>query len=615
MFAGRLAALVAIVAALGLFVFPFATVYRSFDGPGTLLLFPGRLLDFSGFQPENIPNFGTTLGLGWAAFALLLLTAFAGLARQSWLWIAGLLTTLIALATIVTFEGTLGVPVRELVAQGTPLRRIPFATGAANLGMSLPIAAGLVGLIAGLAAYPGPALWLDRLRGALVPLASLLLTAAVGTIVLLIVEPVPSGLGAPLSAAQQWFGKVDLVWFVYTTLFSPLTNLGDFVQSLMLATPLIFTGLSVAFAFRAGLFNVGAPGQMVMGAIFAMLAGVYLPLPPVLLMPATILAAALGGGLWGAIPGFLKARFGSSEVINTIMLNYIASGLLVFLIGSSTFPFFGREVSLPFKAPGYEARSHELQPGAQLPSLPQLFGLGSDGGSLSWAPLLGLAVFAVLFLLLRRERLRMWIGLTAGVLVTLITWGLLSFPVNTQGVAESHLNVAFFFAIGAAVVFGILLWRTSVGYELRAVGLSPKAAQYGGINVARNTVLAMTIAGALAGLSATHYVQGAALDEYRLKQSLPTNVGFDGIAVALLGLSTPAGVVASGVFFGVLDTGGLYLDQRLTVVDRDIVTVLKALLVLFIAAKGFLSRRILNPVALAITPPAQTLPQRAKENV
>jgi ABC-type uncharacterized transport system permease subunit len=128
------------------------------------------------------------------------------------------------------------------------------------------------------------------------------------------------------------------------------------------------------------------------------------------------------------------------------------------------------------------------------------------------------------------------------------------------------------------------MWRTRYGYELRAVGLAPKAAEYGGVNIGRNVVLAMAISGALAGLAATHYVLGGALEEYRLKQSIPADAaGFGGITVALLGANTPAGVVVAATLFGVLGTGGLNLDQALDRVSRDIVTVLQALIVLFVA--------------------------------
>ena len=121
-------------------------------------------------------------------------------------------------------------------------------------------------------------------------------------------------------------GRIDTLWHAYLTLFSDsLGTLSGFMEALKFSTPLIFTGLAVAFGFQAGLFNIGAPGQMIIGDIFAMLIGVYLPGPKILILPATVIAAAVGGGLWGALPGWLKARFGASEVINTILLNLVAA--------------------------------------------------------------------------------------------------------------------------------------------------------------------------------------------------------------------------------------------------------------------------------------------------
>jgi general nucleoside transport system permease protein len=326
------------------------------------------------------------------------------------------------------------------------------------------------------------------------------------------------------------------------------------------------------------------------------LVGVYVPLPAPLLIIACVLAAAAGGALWGAIPGLLKARFGSSEVINTIMLNYVASGIFVFLLGSNSYQFFGRTVSLNFKAPGSNPSSQLLQPGAELGSIPSLLGLTQAGpGQLTLGPVFALVAFLGLYYGLRRNRWRVPIAALAALVLGALTWRL-GVPINVGfDLVNNRLNAALLIALAAAVVFSVLMWRTATGYALRAVGLAPRAAEYGGISVARNTVLAMTLAGAFAGLAATHYVMGGALDEYRLKQNLPVNVGFDGITVALVGQSTPVGVVLASVLFGTFDTGSVVVDQKLDGVNKDLVTVLKALIVLFIAAGGFLSKRITDP--------------------
>src|SRR5690606_1587098 len=130
-------------------------------------------------------------------------------------------------------------------------------------------------------------------------------------------------------------GRLDTLWYAYYTMFhDSLGTINGFAESLKFATPLIFTGLAVAFSFQAGLFNIGAPGQMVIGAIFAMLAGLYVPGPKLLVLPVAIFAAFLGGALWGALPGWLKARFGANEVINTILLNFVAASAMLFILSA-----------------------------------------------------------------------------------------------------------------------------------------------------------------------------------------------------------------------------------------------------------------------------------------
>ena len=209
--------------------------------------------------------------------------------------------------------------------------------------------------------------------------------------------------------------------------------------------------------------------------------------------------------------------------------------------------------------------------------------------SLGW--LFALLTYVLANLFLKSQRQRTLIAAALALLVGAVTWRV-GVPVQLDG---SQLNASFLIALACVGIFGVLMWRTATGYALRAVGLSPKAAEYGGISVAKNTILAMTIAGMFAGLAGTHYVMGGALDSYRLKGNMPVNVGFDGIAVALMGQNTPVGVVASAMLFGTLDTGGVDADLKLDAINRDIVTVLKALVVLFIAAGGFLSKRITNP--------------------
>lgn len=591
---------------------PLATLGRGFSADAVLLHLSGSVMNLSASQEAPLPPTGTIVALAWATLVMMIATLAGALRRQNWFWITGLIGSVLAVAAVVTLGNSIDEQTTRVMADSA-LRpgakrqlRNYYASGGMNLGLFLPVLAGLIAAGAGLSARDWWWQTFNRMRGLLVPVAAIGLAILVGALVVLIVQPAVNQSGAPLSLWSGWLAKADMVYFVYSTLFAPLTALNPLLDSLKLATPLIFTGLSVAFAFRTGLFNIGAPGQLTMGAIGAMLVGVYAPASlGWALLPLSVLAAALGGALWGAIPGILKARFGSSEVINTIMLNYVASAVFIFMIGNDKFPFLGREYSLPFKAEGFEPRSQELQEAAQLRPLLSVLNVGQNGAvAISIGLLVATAAFFGVRLALRRQKNRSLIAAAAALILGALTWQI-GIPVSVTG---SQLNGAFLIALVCAALFGLLMWRTATGYALRAVGLSPKAAEYGGISVARGTILAMTIAGMFAGLAGTHYVNGGALDEYRLKGNMPVNVGFDGIAVALMGQSTPAGVVAASVLFGTIDTGGIDVDQKLDTINRDIVTVLKALIVLFIAAGGFLSRRVTDPPPPALLASAKAAP-------
>ncbi|MBZ9751313.1 ABC transporter permease [Deinococcus sp. HMF7604] len=608
--AARIALVACTAAILGLLLTPLATLGRGFNADAILLHLSGSVLNLTGNQQAPLPPTGTVLPLAWATLILLAATLFGAWRRARWFWITALLSVVTVVAAVVTLGGALDNETAR-VLNDTALRagakrqlRNFYASGGMNLGLFLPALAGLIAAGAGLSAQRWWWEAFNRLRSLLVPLTAIGLAIVVGALVVLGVQPAVNISGAPLSLWGGWLAKSDLIYFVYSSLFAPVTSLNPLLDSLKLATPLIFTGLSVAFAFRTGLFNIGAPGQLTMGAIAAMLVGVYGPAElGFFLLALSVLAAAAGGALWGAIPGLLKARFGSSEVINTIMLNYIASAIFIFMIGNDSFPFLGKTYSLPFKAEGSNPESELIQSQAQLRPLLEVLNVGQNGTvALSIGLLVALAAFVGARLALRRNKNRSLIAAGAALLLGAVTWRI-GIPVNIVG---SQLNGAFLIALVCVALFGTLMWRTSAGYALRAVGLSPKAAEYGGISVARNTILAMTIAGMFAGLAGTHYVNGGALDQYRLRGNMPVNVGFDGIAVALMGQSTPAGVVAASVLFGTIDTGGVNVTTKLEKVNSDIVTVLKALIVLFIAAGGFLSRRVTDPPPPALVAAAET---------
>ncbi|AFV76987.1 ABC-type uncharacterized transport system, permease component [Thermus oshimai JL-2] len=569
---------------------PWAVPHRLFGGEGVLLNPFGHHLPL-GSLPQGYRD-TWLLPYFYLALAWLLLTLVLGFrAGPKGLYLLGGMGLGLFLLLAFLFYGSVGQANAPALAQGEPppLRRFSLGLAAyATLAFSLYL------LLLGRLRAPGGLAFLVRRRGAVVPLFSLLLAVLLGGLIVALIKESP---GEAKGLREALMVKLDLIAYTYQLLFSPLVSLPGFLQSLLLATPLIFTGLAVALGFRGGLFNIGAPGQLILGAIAAMLVGVYLPGPRWLVLPLAILAAALAGGLWGALPGWLKARFGAHEVINTIMLNYVAASLLLFLISTNEYRFFGQPVYLPFKYPGYEARSYEIRPEARIPLWTDLL---APGGELSFAlPLAFLLGLGGYFLVRKGLGYRVLAGLL-GMVLGYLLGGLLPGPQVALGgeLTSVRLNGSFLLALLALLFFHFYVFRSVGGYELRALGLAPKAAEYAGVSSGRKMVAILFLSGALAGLAATHYVLGGGIDEYRLKQSLPYSVGFDGIAVALMGQNTPLGVGLSAWLFGVLLTGGLQVNLQLGI-SRELVAVLQALIVLFIAAGGFLPRYFTDPLRAA----------------
>jgi ABC-type uncharacterized transport system permease subunit len=300
--------------------------------------------------------------------------------------------------------------------------------------------------------------------------------------------------------------------------------------TLFYATPLIFTGLAVAVAFRCGLLNIGAEGQLYIAAFATAWVGItFANLSGWILIPLACLAAVLSGAAWGAIPGVLKAKFGSHEVINTIMLNFIAIALVSYFV-----QYHFKEPTDPIMQTGFIGRQ----------DVPE--GMEALKGANAHIPRLGAFV--------------------AG------------FPERIP------LNVAFILALLACVAVYIFLWRTKWGYEIRATGANPSAAEYGGISVKKQIVLAMAVSGALAGMVGINEVLGY---RYRFYEGFSPGYGLTGIAVALLGRNHPVGVLLAALLFGALTRGQLFVDIFTTKVSKDLVQVLQAIVILFVAAEAF----------------------------
>jgi simple sugar transport system permease protein len=301
--------------------------------------------------------------------------------------------------------------------------------------------------------------------------------------------------------------------------------------TLFYATPLIFTGLAVAVAFRCGLLNIGAEGQLYIAAFVTAWVGItFANLSGWILIPLACLAAILSGAVWGAIPGLLKAKFGSHEVINTIMLNFIAIALASYF------------TQYHYKAVG-DPIMQTIPIGRQL--VPE--GMEALKGANAHIPRFGEFI-----------------------------------PGFPQYIP---LNVAFILALVVCVLVYIFLWRTKWGYEIRATGANPSAAEYGGISVKKQIVLAMAVSGGLAGMVAINEVLGY---RYRYYEGFSSGIGygFTGIAVALLGRNHPFGVVLAALLFGALTRGALFVDIFTGNVSKDLVQVLQAIVILFVAAEA-----------------------------
>lgn len=284
-------------------------------------------------------------------------------------------------------------------------------------------------------------------------------------------------------------------------------TLNPISETLVSATPLIFTGLAVALAFRVGLFNIGGEGQFLVGAALAAIVGFsFSGMPWFIHMPLAVIGGFVGGAIWGFIPGILKARTGAHEVIVTIMTNYIAYNLIGWALKT---PFIQRE-----------GRSDPISKTVQ--------------ESAYLAPLI--------------NGLRVHWGIVIGIVIAIaVSW---------------------------------FLFRSTKGFEFRAVGLNPSAARYAGISIAWSTVLSMVISGGLAGLGGAAVMLG---QSHTLTPGFSGGYGFTGIAVALIGFNRPGGVVAAAILFGALRAGSTPM-QATTGTPIDIVTVIQSLVIVFIAA-------------------------------
>jgi general nucleoside transport system permease protein len=359
----------------------------------------------------------------------------------------------------------------------------------------------------------GPPSWIARynsLGNIKLTVFAIISALVVGVLIIAIAEIEPIIVGdANFGSIASKIGKA--YWAIPKGAFGSVSGISEIITR---ATPLIFAGLAVTIAFRSGLFNIGATGQMIAGGLAAVWIGFTLDAPGIIAIPVALICAALAGALWGAIPGVLKARTGAHEVIVTIMTNYIATFAALWLLKSSAFVKPGRS----------DPVSRPINESARLPRLLANFGF---------------------------ER------------------------------GESRAHIGFLLALCAVGFVWWVLNRSKKGFEFRAVGANIDAARYAGMKPASVTIGAFLMSGGLAGLAGGSEVLGT---NYEATAGLAGDIGFDAIAVALLGKSNPIGTAGAAFLFGILEAGKrqVQLDAG---VPLDLVVVLRALIVLFIAAQ------------------------------
>ena len=387
----------------------------------------------------------------------------------------------------------------------------------------------------------------NRILNALLPLLAVVAALAIGSLFLL------------------WQGVSPVA--AYTAMFSgAFGNKNGLADVMVKAIPLLLVALGIAIAFRGGTINIGAEGQLIVGALLTTYIGVEYGerLTPWLMILICLSAGTLAGAFWGAIPGYLKARLRVNEILSTIMLNQIAIQIGFFLL---------RGIMLD---PAQVAQGTDIPQSSRLPrviDLPRFTDIAQRLGFTQTAEERGLTGFAAEI------------------------YGVLVEP--------TRLHTGLLIAIVMAVVVYLLLWRTTIGYRIRAVGQNPSAARYAGINVARYTTLSLALSGALAGLAGAVEILGL---HHRMFEpaAVSAGYGFSGIVVALFGKLHPLGAIPASVLFGGLLVGGDKM-QRAVQVPQVLITAMLGLIVLFVVSSEIYVRRRSERRASAPTDPEEAL--------
>ncbi len=383
-------------------------------------------------------------------------------------------------------------------------------------------------------------------------------------------------------------GSFQTVLEAYSGLFrGALVKERGLSESLVASVPYILLSLAVALGFKSGLFNIGVEGQFYIGAVSAAWAGQAVQgLPAIIHLPLAILAGAVGGAIWAAIPGYLKARTGAHEVITTIMMNYIAFRLTEYLVSDPLKDKVATAVQTARVSPAAELWT--------LSAIPQR--LEDPLNALFMAVIVALLAALIARWAVNRQmrhnrlssrtqrRLIIWgtaaiVGVIAFFLLPVLTraW----WPFTDK---YDRLHVGLFLALGAAVLVWWFMQRTTRGFELRTVGANPNAARYAGVNITRNIVLAMALSGALAGIAGTIEVLGVSICRC-LPLFFSSGYGFDSIAIALLAKNNPFGIIAGSFLWGAMRNGSDLMELN-SGVSKYVISLIQALVLLFVAAPG-----------------------------
>ncbi|MCR4428805.1 MAG: ABC transporter permease [Caldiserica bacterium] len=398
----------------------------------------------------------------------------------------------------------------------------------------------------------------ERVVDFLVPVVCIILGFLVGMILIAIAGKSPIG----------------AYYALFKGAFGSLTNISE---SLLKAAILIFTGLSVGLAFRCGLFNIGAEGQFMVGAISAAFIGHWVSLPPYLHIPLVFLFAALTSGIWGLIAGWLKVTRGVHEVISTIMLNWIAYYLIQNWLVTGPMAVKTTSTQIVVSEAGTPAIYSSAKLWRFLAEPP------NSVGRIALIVIVFLVSFFALFLILKRAKklgAGTWLFSLLGSLGIAGISGFFIYQWH-YGIPGVRLNIGLFLALAAVAFVFWLLYRTVVGYEIRAAGYNPHAARYAGINVNKRILLSMFIAGALAGFGGVLMVLGT---EFKFPGVFPGGYGFDGIAMALIGQNHPIGIMLSATLFGFIRGGATAMQLPPYKIHKSFADIIQGSVVLFIAA-------------------------------